>query len=75
MIKNKLEYKHTKDVATELNISLTQLEFYQRFKALAPLAQRAYKASLKRLLSQINKELQDYERLKSAVTFRESCLC
>ncbi len=65
MIKNKSEYKRTKDLATELNISLMQLKFYQGFKALAPLAQRAYRASLKRQFRQLNQELQDYERLKS----------
>lgn len=65
MIKNELQYKRTKGLAIDLEVALRQVRSHKEFKALQPLAQRAYLASLKRQLGQLKQELQEYEQLKS----------
>jgi ribosome-binding protein aMBF1 (putative translation factor) len=65
MIKNELQYRRTKGLATDLEMALHEVKSHTEFKALSPLGRRAYLASLKRQLRQFNQELQDYEKLKS----------
>ncbi|MBZ0187441.1 MAG: helix-turn-helix domain-containing protein [Candidatus Obscuribacterales bacterium] len=64
MIKNELQYKKTRMIAVEVEIALSQLSGSEEFQALDAIAQRAYTASLKRQLSQLNQELSEYESLK-----------
>jgi HTH-type transcriptional regulator/antitoxin HigA len=65
MIKNELQYKRTKSLAADMEAALGEVKSHKEFKALSSLGRRAYLASLKRQLGQLNQELQDYERLKS----------
>ena len=64
ILKNELQYKRTKGLATDLEVALSQVRFHPEFKALSPLARRAYRASLKRQLRQFHEQLHEYEQLK-----------
>lgn len=64
MIKNELQYKRTQTIATEIEISLSLLESDPTFQQLEPLAQRAFRASQKKLLNQLQQELKEYEQLR-----------
>ncbi len=73
MIKNELQYKRTKSLALELKHALQILPSNEEFLKEPDLVRRAHVGSVKRQLAQFERELTEYEKLRSG-EFNFSCL-